>query len=58
MVVGGGVSCQYTGGWAVLMEDIVIFMLEKEQYKGAVERKSNTNNKGEDLFTFYTICIS
>lgn len=37
---GGGVSCQYTGGWAVLMEDIVIFMLEKEQYKGRLKEKA------------------
>lgn len=37
---GGGVGCQYTGGWAVLMEDIVIFMLEKEQYKGRLKEKA------------------
>ena len=36
----GGFSCQYTGGWAVLMEDIVIFMLEKEQYKGWLKEEA------------------
>lgn len=37
---GGGSGCQYTGGWAVLMEDIVIFVLEKEQYKGRLKEKA------------------